>query len=76
MVPSYPPGFLIHAYNGPAEWIPWFVEKGAYFSFSPYFLLERKRPQREAFRLMPLDRLLIETDAPELSPLRSTTPIL
>ncbi len=67
-MPSYLPGFLIHAYNGPPEWIPWFVEKGAYFSFPPYFLLERKRPQRDAFRLMPPERILIETDAPELSP--------
>jgi len=33
-----------------------------------YFLLERKRPQREAFRHMPVERILIETDSPELSP--------
>lgn len=62
------PGFLIHAYNGPPDWIPWLVERGAWFSFSPYFLLERKRPQREAFRKMPADRVLIETDAPEMAP--------
>jgi len=67
-LPSCPTGFLIHAYNGPPEWIPWFVEKGAYFSYSPYFLADRKQPQREAFRFMPHDRILIETDAPELSP--------
>lgn len=66
--PALPRGFLIHAYNGPPGWIPWLVEKGAHFSFSPYFLLERKRPQREAFRLMPPERILIETDAPALSP--------
>jgi TatD DNase family protein len=64
----YPAGFLLHAYNGPPDWIPWLVERGASFSFSPYFLLDRKRPQREAFRQMPADRVLIETDAPELSP--------
>ncbi len=67
-MPAPPSGFLIHAYNGPPEWIPWFVEKGAFFSFSPYFLSDRKRLQRDAFRLMPPDRILIETDAPELSP--------
>ncbi len=72
--PALTSGFLIHAYNGPVEWIPQFVEKGAHFSFSPYFLLERKRPQREAFRLMPPERILIETDAPALGPPAAANP--
>ena len=66
--PATASGFLIHAYNGPPEWIPSLAELGAYFSFSPYFLHDRKRPQRDAFRLMPPDRILIETDAPALGP--------
>lgn len=70
----YPTGFLLHAYSGPPEWIAWLVEKGAWFSFSPYFLLDRKRPQREAFRQIPRDRVLIETDAPELSPPPESNP--
>lgn len=61
-------GFLIHAYGGPAEMIAGFVERGAYFSFSPYFLHERKAAQRDAFRQMPADRVLVETDAPDLRP--------
>jgi TatD DNase family protein len=61
-------GFLIHAYGGPVEMMPGFVERGAYFSFSPYFLHERKSAQREAFRRMPPERLLVETDAPDLRP--------
>ena len=67
-LPPAVPGFLLHAYSGPVELIPFFVEKGAYFSYSPYFLAERKRPQREAFRAMPADRILVETDSPELAP--------
>ena len=61
-------GYLIHAYGGPAEMLPGFVKLGAYFSFSPYFLHERKSAQREAFAAMPLERLLVETDAPDLAP--------
>src|SRR5262249_5706453 len=36
-----------------------------YFSFPGYFAHERKVKQREAFRAVPTDRLLIETDAPD-----------
>ena len=61
-------GFLIHAYGGPAEMLPGLVRLGAYFSFSPYFLHERKSAQRAAFAAMPRDRILVETDAPDLAP--------
>lgn len=67
-LPPAEPGFLLHAYSGPVELIPFFVEKGAWFSYSPYFLAERKRPQREAFKAMPRGRILLETDSPELAP--------
>lgn len=58
-------GFLLHSYGGPAEMVEAFVELGAYFSFSGYFLHPRKATTREVFRQIPLDRLLIETDAPD-----------
>ena len=45
--------------------IPAFTKLGAYFSFPGYFLHERKLRQREAFKKVPPDRLLIETDAPD-----------
>jgi TatD DNase family protein len=61
-------GFLIHAYGGPLEMLPAFVKLGAYFSFSPYFIHERKSAQRAAFAAMPADRILVETDAPDLAP--------
>jgi TatD DNase family protein len=67
-------GFLLHAYAGPMEMIGAFVERGAYFSFSPYFLHERKAAQREAFRHIPRERLLVETDAPDLRPPDSHNP--
>ena len=38
---------------------------GAYFSFPGYFLHERKARQRETFKRVPPERLLIETDAPD-----------
>lgn len=61
-----PRGFLLHSYGGPMEMIDQFVDLGAYFSISVYFALDRKQKQREVFRRVPLDRLLIETDAPDM----------
>jgi TatD DNase family protein len=58
-------GFLLHSYGGPAEMIGSLTKLGAYFSFPGYFIHERKLRQRETFRHVPLDRLLIETDAPD-----------
>jgi len=59
-------GFLLHAYNGPAEMVPGFAELGAYFSFNGAFLDDHKSRHRETFRLIPPDRLLVETDAPAM----------
>jgi TatD DNase family protein len=60
--------FLLHSYGGSAEFAAELVKQGAYFSFSPYFLHERKARQREVFAELPLDRILIETDAPDMAP--------
>lgn len=58
-------GFLLHSYGGPQEMVKSFVGLGAYFSLPGYYAHERKERQRETFRHIPLDRLLIETDAPD-----------
>ena len=60
-----PCGLVLHSFGGPAEMIPAFAKLGAYFSFPGYFLQERKLRQRETFKQVPVDRLLIETDAPD-----------
>lgn len=61
-------GFLLHSYAGSAELVPRLVKLGAYFSFSGYFLHQRKQNVRDAFMAVPNDRLLIETDAPDMLP--------
>ena len=61
-------GFLLHAYGGPMEMVQGFVQRGARFSFNAYFLQERKRERRAVFGEIPFDRLLIETDAPDMLP--------
>lgn len=59
-------GFLLHAYGGSAELACDFAAKGAYFSFNGYFLGERQSAKRTVFASLPLDRLLVETDAPAM----------
>jgi TatD DNase family protein len=58
-------GFLLHSYGGPAEMIEPLARLGAYFSLPGYFAHARKERQRDTFKQIPADRLLIETDAPD-----------
>ena len=61
-------GFLLHSYGGTVEMVRPLAKLGAYFSIPGYFAHERKGRQREVFRQVPPDRLLIETDAPDQLP--------
>jgi TatD DNase family protein len=60
-------GFVLHSFGGPRELIPRLAELGGYFSLPGYFAQDRKERQRETFKHVPRDRLLIETDAPDQS---------
>ena len=71
LVESHPhegPGFLLHSYGGPVEMVPEFLNLGAYFSFSGGFMHPRKSRQLEVLKTIPMERLLLETDAPEMLP--------
>lgn len=59
-------GFLLHAYGGSAEMAREFADLGSYFSFNGYFLGERQAAKRAVFKTLPVDRLLVETDAPAM----------
>jgi len=62
-------GFVIHSFSGTKEDIPRLVDLGAFFSFSGTVTLHRnKRAHRNVLRV-PIERLLIETDAPDMMPL-------
>lgn len=61
-------GFLLHSYGGSAELIPELTQLGAYFSFSAKLLHPQQQKRQNIFRQVPAERLLIETDAPHMSP--------
>lgn len=58
-------GFLLHSFGGPREMIAPLARLGAFFSLPGSFAHEQKERQRAVFREIPLDRLLVESDAPD-----------
>jgi TatD DNase family protein len=61
-------GFVIHSYSGSSELVRPLAELGAFFSFSGTVTWTRNRRAHEAAVAVPQDRLLIETDSPDLPP--------
>lgn len=59
--------FLLHSFSGSTEMSRLFLDRGAYFSVSGYFFKPEKRSKLEVFFSIPKDRILIETDAPDMS---------
>lgn len=65
---EWPEKFLMHSFGGSIEVAERLLKKGAWFSFSGYFLQRRKHKVLEVFRQLPRERILLETDAPEMMP--------
>lgn len=63
-----PPRFLMHSFGGSIETARRLIPLGAFFSFSGHFLHPRKSSVLEVFRQLPPDRILLETDAPDMLP--------
>lgn len=61
-------GCLLHSYGGPAEMVRDFADLGVYFSLSGYFFRQEKEEKLRVFDLVPRDRILLETDAPDMMP--------
>lgn len=61
-------GVLLHSYSGGAELAKFYVARGCHFSFAgPVTFTEGRKPL-EAARVIPLERLMGETDAPDQAP--------
>lgn len=59
-------GFLLHAYSGPRELVEPLAALGAYFSYNGSYLRPRRAAKSHVFAAVPVERLLIETDAPAM----------
>jgi TatD DNase family protein len=63
-----PAAVIMHCFTGGAEDARQCVERGFYLSFGGVLTFPKAENVREAARLVPADRLLVETDAPYLAP--------
>ncbi len=63
-----PRGGVLHAYSGPPELVPRYAALGFYFGFGGAVTHERARRARASLEVVPLDRLVLETDAPDQAP--------
>jgi TatD DNase family protein len=63
-----PPAVVFHCFTGGRDEARRCLELGGYLSFSGIVTFANADDVRDAARVCPLDRLLVETDAPYLSP--------
>jgi len=65
---NLPRGMLIHCFGGSAEVAMELVKRGGYISFSGSITRPNNKKAGPAIRAVPADRILIETDAPDIMP--------
>ena len=63
-----PERFIMHCFSGDAAIAGEFLDRGAWLSFPGTVTFPANEALRQAYDLVPLDRLLVETDAPFLTP--------
>ena len=66
---GWPERVQLHCFSGDAEFARRCLTAGAHLSFPGTITFKANEPLREALRLAPLDRILVETDAPYLTPM-------
>ncbi|MEG3640894.1 YchF/TatD family DNA exonuclease [Magnetococcus sp. PR-3] len=62
-------GGVIHCFTGSKDMATWALDQGYYISLSGIVTFSSAQELQEIARYIPADRLLVETDAPYLSPL-------
>jgi TatD DNase family protein len=63
-----PPPVVIHSFSGPRDYAESMLELGAAISFSGLVFRSGEEVSAEVVRIVPDDRILVETDSPFLSP--------
>lgn len=61
-------GGIMHSFNLTPEWQERFLDLGMYISYSGVVTFKNVHDVKESAKVVPLDKLLIETDSPYLAP--------
>ncbi|MGZ4489754.1 MAG: TatD family hydrolase [Nocardioidaceae bacterium] len=64
-----PDRFVMHCFSGDAAFARACLDRGGWLSFAGTVTFKNAEPLREALRAAPADRILVETDAPYLTPM-------
>jgi len=65
---SEPPRVVVHSFSGPLDYAEAMLDLGAVISISGLAFRSGEEATADVVRLVPTDRLLVETDSPFLSP--------
>lgn len=65
---AFDTGVLMHCYSGSAELAKQYIRKGAYLSVAGPVTFDNARKLVEVVKTVSLDRLMVETDSPYLTP--------
>lgn len=60
---------LLHCFSGSAALAAWGLSRGLYISFSGIVTFKKSTALQDIAKTIPLDRILVETDAPYLAPM-------
>jgi TatD DNase family protein len=63
-----PDRLVMHCFSGDTEFARKCVDRGAFLSFAGVVTFKNAQSLRDALAVTPLDRILVETDAPYLTP--------
>eukprot|EP00250_Pteridium_aquilinum_P030376 c411_g1_i1 orf=228-1139(-) len=64
----FPDGVILHSFLGSAEMVHPLAKHGAFFSFSGFLTSLSTKKAKKMLQEVPLDRILLETDAPDALP--------
>lgn len=68
LIRKYRPKGVVHCFSGSAETAEEFLKLGMYIGFTGVLTFKNAKKAKKALQVVPIDRLLLETDCPYMAP--------